>query len=547
MTTEDPDPIVRAARVRVGQVLAGKYRLERVLGIGGFAAVYAASHRNKSRVAVKILHRQLSVDRDLRERFRREGYIANTIDHPGVVKVLDDDVAEDGSVFLVMELLEGETLDARWERFGRQLKVGEVVGMMIDFLDVLAAAHAKGVIFRDGKPENLFLTRDGRLKVLDMGIARLHGESSPTRTKSGAIFGTPAFMSPEQALGRVREVDHLSDVWAVGATAFTLLSGRFVHEGETAEEMVVRAATTPVPPLANVMRSVPESVAGVIDRALCFDRNGRWPSALAMKEALVAAQGESILLFADDFGDGDRTKVAPAPKMTRRPEFTSAPPDSTLPLPTLPAVSTVAGIASDSRPRRGRGLLHVVVAAFVAAFRELFRRASSSIAVVTASSTVRHRRKLIGAAASGIIAAGAIGTVIVLVARAGGSKAPGASAAASALPPPIAVATGSEQVSPAAAPVAPSAVPDPTRSAALAVSTSDLPSATPSPPPLVAATNFPGATSAATAVPATPTMSAPTKHPASAAVPATPTSRPSCVPPYTIDAKGKKTFKMECL
>jgi serine/threonine-protein kinase len=369
--TQLRDPLVQAARARVGQVLNAKYRLDRLLGIGGMAAVYAATHlRNANRVALKILHRELSVDRDLRARFLREGYAANSVEHPGTVRVTDDEVAEDGAVFLVMDLLDGETLDARWERSGRRLRVAEVVTLTNELLDVLAAAHAKGIVHRDIKPENLFLTRDGRLRVLDFGVARLR-ETSPTKTKSGAVFGTPAFMPPEQALGRVREVDALSDVWAVGATAFTLLTGRFVHEGETGEEMVVRAATTPVPPLASFfMLTIPEPIARVIDRALSFERRDRWPSALAMKEALIRARDETILATADDWGLGDeKTRLAPAPKMTLHPEFASGPQDPTVPLPTLPAsvdggrrriqqcgaASAQSSCAEDRGDRRARG------------------------------------------------------------------------------------------------------------------------------------------------------------------------------------------------
>jgi serine/threonine protein kinase len=452
-TVAEEDDLLVRARARVGTVLEGKYRLDRVLGVGGMAAVYQATHtRNAGKVAVKILHREVSIDRDLRARFVREGYIANTIDHPGVVRVLDDDLAEDGSVFLVMELLDGETLDARWERFGRRLRVGEVVSLMVELLDVLVAAHAKGITWRDAKPENLFLTRDGRLKVLDMGIARMAGGSSPTRTRSGAVFGTPAFMSPEQALGRVREVDHLSDIWAVGATAFTLLTGRFVHQGETAEEMIVRAATTPVPPLASIMLSIPESVARVIDRALSFDRGGRWPSARAMKEALVQAQSESIVQTADDFGEDERTKLAPAPKMTLKPELASGPQEPTVPLPTLPAVSTVGGVASN-RERHARSLLRMAVVALLAELRGLSRRASSTVVGLRrASSTIRHRRKLVGAAVSGLLVSVAVGTVVVLVARAGGSS--HAASATSVTPSTTAIATGSSPVSPALVPPA---------------------------------------------------------------------------------------------
>ncbi|HEX4515419.1 MAG TPA: serine/threonine-protein kinase, partial [Polyangiaceae bacterium] len=162
-----------AARRRVGTVLEGKYALEALLGYGGMAAVYRATHRNGHRVAVKILHPELSISEDVRARFLREGYVANKVDHAGAVRVIDDDVAEDGSVFLVMELLEGSTLEHRWQMAGRRLGVDEVVAWTVKLLDVLAAAHARGIVHRDIKPENLFVTERGELKVLDFGIARL--------------------------------------------------------------------------------------------------------------------------------------------------------------------------------------------------------------------------------------------------------------------------------------------------------------------------------------------------------------------------------------
>jgi serine/threonine-protein kinase len=173
MSDGEEDDAVARARERVGTVLKAKYRLDRVLGAGGMAAVYGATHlRNANRVAVKVLHRELASDEGIKDRFLREGYAANSVEHPGTVRILDDDVADDGSVFLVMDLLEGETLDARWERKGRRLKPTEVGRLVHKILDVLAAAHAKGVVHRDIKPENLFLTRE-RLKVLDFGVARL--------------------------------------------------------------------------------------------------------------------------------------------------------------------------------------------------------------------------------------------------------------------------------------------------------------------------------------------------------------------------------------
>src|SRR5262249_574389 len=150
----------------------------------------------------------------------REGYVANAVGHPGAVGVLDDDVAEDGSVFLVMELLEGHTVDARAKsRPGSKLTPGEVLAIADQLLATLTAAHAKGVVHRDLKPETIFLTQDGQVKVLDFGLARLQewSKSSKQRmTATGAAMGTPAFMPPEQALGNWDTVDARTDLWAVG-------------------------------------------------------------------------------------------------------------------------------------------------------------------------------------------------------------------------------------------------------------------------------------------------------------------------------------------
>ncbi len=225
----------------------------------------------------------------MRTRFLREGYVANKVEHPGTVTILDDQVCEDGSVFLVMELLEGETLEDRRERAG-SLPAHEVLSLADRLLDVLAAAHDKGIVHRDIKPENIFLTRDGAVKVLDFGIARMR-EMQATRltlTSAGAI-GTPAFMPPEQARGRWDDVGPRSDIWAVGATLFTLVAGRLVHEAETINELMLAAMTKPAPPLASVVPGVPPPLAGLIDRALAYDANLRWADARSMQTAARAA------------------------------------------------------------------------------------------------------------------------------------------------------------------------------------------------------------------------------------------------------------------
>jgi serine/threonine protein kinase len=357
-----PAELVEQARARVGRVLCGKYRVDRLIGIGGMASVFEGTHlRNANRVALKILHRDLAMSGDTRARFLREGYAANSVGHPGTVRVLDDDKAEDGSIFLVMELLDGETLDARLNRSLGRLGVSEVVTLIVDVLDALAAAHDKGIVHRDIKPENLFLTREGKVKLLDFGIARLR-TISPIRTGSDTMFGTPAFMSPEQALGRTQEVDAQSDVWAVGATAFTLLAGRHVHESPTAAEMIVRRGSVPAPKLGSIVPNVPPSIASVIDRALAFDRAERWPSAQAMRDALAKAREALVPGEIEDDEREEHTKVSPPTRATSL-DFaslaTAAPPDH--------VSSTVGAVVTKGHTRRTRSRRQRVALALAAA------------------------------------------------------------------------------------------------------------------------------------------------------------------------------------
>jgi len=292
----EEDPLVSAARRRIGLVLQDKWRIDDLLGVGGMAAVYGATHRNGKRVAVKMLHAQFSNEDDVRARFLQEGYAANAIQHEGAVSVLDDDVAPDGSAFIVMELLDGETVERRWEKAGGTLPVSDVLTIADQLLDVLVSAHERSVVHRDIKPENLFITRSGALKVLDFGIAKQFQRSADSKTKgtqAGMVMGTPAFMAPEQALARWDEVDGRTDLWAVGATMFTLLSGLHVHEAPSPQEQVIRSATAPARSLASVVQVVPPRVAAIVDRALEFDRTKRWPDARAMQVAVRAELGSS--------------------------------------------------------------------------------------------------------------------------------------------------------------------------------------------------------------------------------------------------------------
>ena len=336
--SDERDEDCLRAEQRLGQVLRGKYRLDRVLGVGGMAAVYAATHRNQKQFAVKVLHAELSLREDIRTRFLREGYAANSVKHPGAVAVLDDDVAEDGAAFLVMELLDGLSMEQLAEQHGGRLGVAYVLAIAHQLLDALAAAHGNGIVHRDLKPANLFVSREGQVKVLDFGIARVRdaATSGAHATGTGMLLGTPAFMAPEQAMGKSNEIDAQTDLWAVGATLFTVLSGQLVHEGETGPHLMILAATTPARPLLSVAPEIPQDLAKVVDHSLAFRKADRWPSAEAMRDAVRDASlamfgrlplRETLVPLFDDRPDGlARTRLADDETGRRPPTAGTTPP-----------------------------------------------------------------------------------------------------------------------------------------------------------------------------------------------------------------------------
>jgi serine/threonine protein kinase len=277
----------RAAQ-RVGRAIKGKWTLESLLGVGGMAAVYAASHRNGQRAALKILHTDFARDKIICERFLREAYVSNKVNHPACVKVLDDDMTEDDEPFLVMELLEGETVRDAWKRAGRVMPVAQVLRIAERVLDCLTACHAIGVIHRDLKPANLFLTKEGEVKVLDFGVAQMRSATAE-RTAAGTALGTPAYMSPEQAMGLVDQLDGRADLFSVGAMIHALVTGQRINSGRTEQEALVMAATTPAPSVARIAPNLPIDVIALIDKALAWDRRNRFSDARDMQAAVNAA------------------------------------------------------------------------------------------------------------------------------------------------------------------------------------------------------------------------------------------------------------------
>jgi serine/threonine-protein kinase len=284
-----PRELEQRAAARLGKVLQARYRLDAVLGAGGTAAVYAATRDDGRAVAVKVLHDDLAGIEAIRARFLREAYAANRVAHPAVVRILESDVdTATGAVFLVMERIDGETLAAEAARAGGVLPIDRVLAIAHRLLDVLAVAHAAGVIHRDIKPANVMLTPAGAIHVMDFGIARL---ADLTLTRTGDLLGTPAYMAPEQAGGRTSDIDARTDVWSVGALIFALTSGRPVHEGTRGAAQMIYAATTPARSLAAAAPGAPHPVVALVDRALAFDRDARWPSAAAMRDAIRVLLG----------------------------------------------------------------------------------------------------------------------------------------------------------------------------------------------------------------------------------------------------------------
>jgi serine/threonine-protein kinase len=284
----NPDSVVDpVAAKRVGQPLNRTWHVDRLIDVGGTASVYEATHSDGRRAAIKVLHPSAAASPELRRRFLREGYVANKIDHPGALDILDDDVATDGAPFLIMELLQGESLSRRLARVGGALPYAEALGIAAQVLDVLDAAHANGILHRDIKPGNIFLTAAGHAKLLDFGLARIRdGVVTSAPTLSGIVMGTAGYLAPEQAKGVPEEVDVRSDLFGVGAVMFRSIVGRAVHEAPTQIDTLMAAMKDPAPSLGVALPGAPEELVSVVDRALAFSKHDRWRSAREMQLAI---------------------------------------------------------------------------------------------------------------------------------------------------------------------------------------------------------------------------------------------------------------------
>ncbi len=274
--------------ITLQQALAGQYSLERELGRGGMGVVYLAREVQLDRlVAIKVLPPALAARPELRERFLREARTAAKLSHPNIVPIFRvDDVG--GFVFFVMAYVEGETLTERVRTRG-PLPAHEAVRLVQEIAWALAYAHARGVVHRDIKPDNILIEKgSARALVTDFGIAQV--QTATSLTDIGQVMGTAHFMSPEQAAGEA--VDGRSDLYAIGVVAHFALTGKLPFDGPTVQSILAKHLTQPPPPLATVAPTIPKALAQALDRCLAKDREHRYPTGEALAEAITAAQGQ---------------------------------------------------------------------------------------------------------------------------------------------------------------------------------------------------------------------------------------------------------------
>ena len=302
-----------AAGVGVERVLAGRYRLRRLLAQGGMAEVWEAVDEILGRpVAVKILHSHLADDESFRERFRREAIAAARLAHPNVVATFDTGTDE-GVTFIVMELVEGSTLRQVLNQTG-PMAPERIVHVGAQVADALHYAHRAGVVHRDVKPANILLCPDGRVKVADFGIAKAVEESEPDRptpsealTGTGSIIGTAQYLAPEQVDGRA--VDGRTDVYALGVVLYEMVCGRPPFTGETDMAVALKHITTNPPAPGAVRAGVPRALEEIVLRAMAKRPDDRYQSADELRTALLAL----------DVRAGEATAVVSAPPLPRPP------------------------------------------------------------------------------------------------------------------------------------------------------------------------------------------------------------------------------------
>ena len=357
---------------RIGMVIQDRYRIIRRLGEGGMGAVYEGEHvMIKRRVAIKCLHARHATHAEIVARFHNEALAATSIGHQNIIEVTDMGRFDDGSVYMVLEYLDGRDLAKAVEMDG-PFEVGRMVHVVSQVCDALQAAHDKGIIHRDLKPENVFLVRRGDdpdfVKVLDFGIAKFKEGAGKNMTRTGTTMGTPYYMAPEQAKA-VKELDHRADIYSLGVIIFNALTRQHPFDDDSYPMLVVKICTEPPPPLRQYRPDVTEELERIVERMLSKEPEERFASCAEVKAALAPFRAvhsapvvsESAIPTRDIPATGLRSGIRPSEGNR---DGSTRPAGSYDPKSVAPAVAAAApGAISDPQlTRRGSGLLWVGLA-----------------------------------------------------------------------------------------------------------------------------------------------------------------------------------------
>jgi serine/threonine-protein kinase len=280
-------------------LVAGKYQLNRLIGKGGMGSVWEGQHfKLGTKVAIKFIETEHAVSAEARSRFEKEAMAAATIQSKHAIQIFDHGVTDEGIPYIVMEMLVGESLERRVERLNR-MSLQETARVLLQVCRALARAHERGIIHRDLKPDNVFIVRDADdgeeiAKVLDFGIAKMQGQPGnpgmTSSTKTGAVLGTPFYMSPEQARG-LRNVDHRTDVWSLGVIAYRCVTGKLPFDGESVGDLLVKICTAPVPVPSQVVAGIPPGFDQWFMRTMEREPERRFPSVMEQANELCYIAG----------------------------------------------------------------------------------------------------------------------------------------------------------------------------------------------------------------------------------------------------------------
>jgi serine/threonine-protein kinase len=429
-------------------LVAGKYQVLGLIGRGGMGSVWEGRHSSLgTRVAIKFIDPEYVESKEACARFVTEARAAATIHSKHAIQIFDHGVTDDGRPYMVMELLVGEPLDKRIERLGT-ISLRETARIIGHVCRALQRAHDAGIIHRDLKPENIFLVRspdddDEIAKVLDFGIAKIKAppgeEGLSSSTKTGAVLGTPYYMSPEQARG-LRNIDHRSDLWSLGVIAHKCVTGVLPFEGESVGDLLVKICTAPVPTPSVTVPGLPPSFDAWFFRALEREPSQRFASASELADALAFAAG----LSTRGPTSSREPALGPATRAVVVPVSTSTAGSA---LPAAGVTSAPFTTASVSAVKPSRGVL------FAIAVAALIVGSIGVATVVKLTSTPRTDVPAGGASAMGAIAATSASAPAP--SSAPSSASPESTLAAASTLPAAPVATASTKPPAAALPASP--------------------------------------------------------------------------------------------